>query len=414
MKTAMKGRWSGVVLGVALAVTWMAGSAQGGPPPAASPRTDWFMVSDIRLYSARLGWSGVAGAVRYIVEVGLDENFSAHLAGYEGLDVGLATTHLVEGLMDETSYWIRIIGWREGGFIWAPNVERITTPAATDHDFDADGRADLAVYQPATGDWKFLSPRTLEQWTEKSAWTNLLPVPADYDGDGVADLAAYDPATGRWHVRRSTTGLIATQAFGWSKTLPLPGDYDADLRAEAAIFYPALARWSFLCTTAGGYHARWGWPGVKVIPVPADYDGDGALDLAIYYPANGNWYIHESSTGIARPPQRFGWNTTVPVPGDYDGNGKADVALFNRANANWCLSRSHDGRGEIKQFGSAAMIPVPADYDGDGKTDLAVYHPGTGEWLVRTYPLENVYQLGGAGHVPVLLLPTIHSWFGLP
>jgi hypothetical protein len=379
------------------------------PAPAMLPPTD-VTISDLTAH-----WTAVPAATGYLLDVGLDADFAAHLPGYERLDVGAATDQRVDGLLDAADYWLRAYARNEAGLSWAAPAIAVATPAATAADFDGDGCADLAVYEPATGVWKFLSPRTGTRWAENPGWRRMLPVPADYDGDGRSDLAAYDPATGEWHVQRSTTGQIAARPFGWNKTLPLPGDYDADLRSDLAIFYPDLARWSFLCTTAGGYHARWGWPDVKVIPVPADYDGDGALDLAIYYPANGNWYIHETSTGVARPPQRFGWETTVPVPGDYDGNGQADVALFNRANANWCLSRSHDGRGEIKQFGSAAMIPVPADYDGDGKTDLAVYHPVTGIWFIRNSStmMQIQHQLGCAGHVPVLLLPTIHAWFDL-
>ena len=29
-----------------------------------------------------------------------------------------------------------------------------------------------------------------------------MPVPGDYDGDGAADFAVYDPVTGTWTVRR--------------------------------------------------------------------------------------------------------------------------------------------------------------------------------------------------------------------
>ncbi|MGD9612505.1 MAG: FG-GAP repeat domain-containing protein, partial [Kiritimatiellia bacterium] len=81
----------------------------------------------------------------------------------------------------------------------------------------------------------------------------------------------------------------------------------------------------------------------------------------------------------------------------------------------WCIGYSGGG-SLILEFGYKTMTPVPADYDGDGKADIAMYHSASGKWYIRqsTTGIHRQATLGGAGQIPVLLIPLIHSWFGLP
>ena len=287
-----------------------------------------------------------------------------------------------------------------------------TTPGVSaEGDFDGDARADVVVFNPATGNWA-LSFSSGPGWTLPWGWSATVPVPADYDGDGMLDLAVYHPATGNWHIQEGGTGRIRKVQLGYSQTVPVPGDYDNDGKADLAVFHPAGGRWYFICTTAGRYSVQWGWS--TTIPVPADYDGDGKTDLAVYHPASGLWQILKSSTGGAIQKQ-WGWSTALPVPADYNGDGRADVAVFHRATGTWRISYSGGG-SRVKQFGWASTIPVAADYDGDGVADLAVYHPATGNWhvLKSTTGGTAVKNWGGRGTIPVLLYPLIHSWFRLP
>ena len=106
--------------------------------------------TDVLLDRLTARWQAVSNATAYFLEAGLDEHFAAHVPGYEFLDAGAATNAPVDGLLDETPYWLRVFAWNDHGLSWASLVRRVATPAVNAADFDADGQADLAAYQTAT------------------------------------------------------------------------------------------------------------------------------------------------------------------------------------------------------------------------------------------------------------------------
>jgi len=318
-------------------------------------------------------WQAVSNATAYFLEAGLDENFAAHVPGYEFLDAGAATNAQVDGLLDETPYWLRVFAWNDHGLSWASLVKRVVTPTVNAADYDGDGQGELATFAATNATWDFLSYRVDFGWDAKYGWATALPVPADYDGDGVADLAVYHPAAGDWYVQPSAGGADRQEHLGSAAAAQVPGDYDGDGRADLAVFDRTNGgRWSFRCSTDGDYDLSWGWS--AVVPTPADYDGDGRTDVAVYHPASGNWYLVDLS-------RRRG--AVVP---------------------------------QVVPWGWAAAVPVPADYDGDGVADLAVYHAASGNWYVRqSSDLATVVKaLGGPGQAPTGLYPQIHSWYRLP
>jgi len=362
-------------------------------------------------------WQAVSNATAYFLEAGRDANFAAHVPGYEFLDAGAATNAQVDGLLDETPYWLRVFAWNDHGLSWASLVERVVTPAVNAADYDGDGQGELATFAATNAAWNFRSYRVDSRWDAQYGWSATVPVPADYDGDGRADLAVYHPAAGDWYIQPSAGGADRREHLGSAAAAPVPGDYDGDGRADLAVFDRTNGgRWSFRCSTDGDYDLSWGWS--AVVPAPADYDGDGRTDVAVYHPASGNWYLVDlSGRRGAIVPQvvPWGWASAVPVPADYDGDGQADVAVFHRASATWYV-RYSGGGSLVLAFGWPAVVPVPADYDGDGLADLAVYHAASGNWYVRqsSDSATVVKALGGPGQAPTGLYPQIHSWYRLP
>jgi hypothetical protein len=82
-------------------------------------------------------------------------------------------------------------------------------------DFDGDGRDDLAVYQPGTGNWYVRSlTGGILAWAVNWGGGGFTPVVGDFDGDGKADIGAYHTATGTWYVR-TVSGALVLWGFPW-------------------------------------------------------------------------------------------------------------------------------------------------------------------------------------------------------
>ena len=269
-------------------------------------------------------------------------------------------------------------------------------------DFDADGKTDVAIYRPSTGDWYIINSSSGTITVQQFGSNGDQPVPADYDGDGKTDIAVYRPSTGFWYIMK-TSGGFTTQQFGSPGDQPFPADYDGDGKADIAVYRPSTGFW-YIMKSSGGYTVQqFGSPGD--IPVPADYDGDGRADIAVYRPSTGFWYIMNSGVFGSYTVQQFGSPGDQAIAADYDGDGKADIAVYRPSTGFWYIMNSGVfGSYTVQQFGSPGDKPVPADYDGDGKTDIAVYRPSTGFWYIinsGAFGSYTVQQFGATGDVAV-------------
>jgi hypothetical protein len=256
-------------------------------------------------------------------------------------------------------------------------------------DFDGDGRADVGVYRPSTGEWFIVrsgSGGLLLGWGAPTLGD--VPAPADFDGDGRTDIAVYRRSNGQWFVLRSGDGGLTQLSWGAPalQDVPVPADYDGDGRADVAVYRRTNGEWFILRSGDGGLtRLGWGAPTLQDVPVPADYDGDGRADIAVYRQITGEWFIVQSSAGFPGP---MNWGAPalqdVPVPADYDGDRQADIAVYRHTTGQWFIHRSTIGYAGPMSWGAPTQqdVPVPADYDGDGRADTAVYRRASGEWLI--------------------------------
>jgi FG-GAP-like repeat len=288
--------------------------------------------------------------------------------------------------------------------------------AKTAMDLDGDGKAEIGVYRPSTGQWWGLASSTNYTTSAHVSWgaAGDIPVPGDYDGDGKTDLAVYRPSNGVWYILNSSANFTTSNGYTWgaSADIPVPGDYDGDGKADLAVYRPSNGTWFVLKSSTGytgGLSVTWG--ASTDIPVPGDYDGDGVTDIAVFRPSTGTWYILTSSSGYRPVSYVWGGGSDVPVPGDYDGDGKTDIAVYRPSNGTWYILTSGSGftAAASQAWGVSTDVPSPADYDGDGKTDLAVYRPLTGDWFILKsstgFTAAMSYKWGASTDIPILRAP---------
>jgi hypothetical protein len=136
------------------------------------------------------------------------------------------------------------------------------------------------------------------------------PVVGDYDADGRADQAVY--RNGQWHLNRSARGY-AVFLWGVGSDIPVVGDYDGDSKSDLAV-YRNGAWWINQSMYGFHYGYLWfTWGTATDIPVPADYDGDAFTDFAVF--RDGKWYIKGITGGTSV--QSFGLAGDKPLQASY-------------------------------------------------------------------------------------------------
>jgi len=266
-------------------------------------------------------------------------------------------------------------------------------------DYDGDGKADLAIWRPATATFWVYASTTGSTITKQLGASTDIPVPGDFDGDGKTDFAVFRPATGVWTIFQSSNGATVTGQWGTLGDVPVPGDFDGDHKTDLAIWRPATGNWMIFKSSGGTITTQWGTMGD--VPVLGDYDGDGQTDLAMWRAATATFWIYNSATGTTTSKQ-WGAATDVPVMGDFDGDHKTDIAVWRPTTGAWLIFQSSNGQSPNWQWGVSSDAPVVGDFDGDGKSDLTVWRPSTGVWWIYKSTGGTLSpQWGTAGDLPV-------------
>ena len=122
----------------------------------------------------------------------------------------------------------------------APAAPTPFAPGTTKFDFDGDGKADVARFQPSSNLWKIKNSNGGGITNSTLGTSGSIIAPADYDGDSKTDRAVFNQNTADWTIKRSSDGATQTiSAFGLSGDKPVSGDYDGDGTADAALFRPS-------------------------------------------------------------------------------------------------------------------------------------------------------------------------------
>jgi len=193
-----------------------------------------------------------------------------------------------------------------------------------------------------------------------SVWPrNLSAFPADFDADGAADLLLFDRATGAW--TRATSdgvGVTITETPGaWpaGNWQVVPGDFDGDGRSSDFLLYDQETGNVRLELDSGsGFEASAGqaaWsPGWQVLA--GDFNADGRTDVLLYAAGQGR-----TSVGLTGQAGDFGWTSeTLPADAsllvrDLNDDDAADVVAYKASDGTvfTAVSRSAQG-GHVFQI----------------------------------------------------------------
>jgi len=289
--------------------------------------------------------------------------------------------------------------------LWLAAVNTGAGAVFVDGDYNADGLADLAFYDEATGLWNISNLAGVPVAVDV-LWggPGLLPVSGDYDGDGIWDLAVYSTQTGKWFIKTvAGAWLLLDQLWGAPGMVPVSGDYDGDGIWDLVVFDPPAGCW-YMRTMAGNCIQGEFMAGAGLTPVPGDYDGDAHSDLAVYDEATGQWSILVSGMGLVWF-QHWGAPGLKPVRGDYDGDGVADLAVRSSADGMWhvySLKQSKILAANVA-FGRADFSAVAADFDGDFRADPLTYDKSTRAWSVSLSHSGYAAAAGGGRGVAAAL-----------
>ena len=258
-------------------------------------------------------------------------------------------------------------------------------------DFDGDGRTDLSVFRPSSGDW-YLNRSTAGFGVLHWGATGDVIVPGDFDGDGKADTAVFranaDSTQPDFFVLNSNGFTVSGVSWGIPGDTPVVADYDNDGKSDIAV-RRASNNTFYILNSGGGTTVRvYGTAGD--IPVAGDFIGDAKADISIFRPSTNQWWTSNGGTDVVRT---FGTTGDMLVPADYDGDNKDDIAVFRPSTGQWIYLASSNSAVVFANWGTTGDIPVPGDYDGDGKDDFAIYRNGTW-WLNRSTAGISVVNFG--------------------
>ncbi|MCX7020669.1 MAG: hypothetical protein NTW26_00075 [bacterium] len=237
-------------------------------------------------------------------------------------------------------------------------------------DYNGDGVSDIAVFRPASGQWRI---KGITQGYFGTLGDNAAP--GDFNGDGRAEFAIFRPATGLWAVNAFTRFY-----FGRAGDIPVPGDYNGDGFADYGIYRAAASLWRVRGLTLIYLGTSGDWP------APGDYTGEETSGVALYRPATGLWLIR----GLTRT--YFGRVNDWPVGGDYTGDGTWEIGVWRPCTGLWALKAL-----TRVFFGACFDWPRPADYDGNGFDDIGIFRGSAGLWSIRS--VTAVYY-GTADDIP--------------
>jgi hypothetical protein len=285
---------------------------------------------------------------------------------------------------------------------------------AATHDFDADGKSDVA-WHDASGDvaaWLMNGARLKQSAGVGAAPTTWSIVgQRDFNSDGKADLLWRDTSgnVGIWFLNGAQVTLsagVGTVPTVWSiaGTGDFKGDGNGDVLwqdtgGNVAIWFMSGAQ---LTQSAGVGAVPTSWSIVGT----GDFNGDGKSDI-LWRDTSGNvaiWFMNGAQVTQSAVVGTVPTVWSIAGTGDFDGDGKSDI-LWRDSSGNvavWLMN----GAQLIQSAGVGAVattwkIVETGDFNGDGKSDI-LWQDTSGNVAIWFMNGTQVTQSAGLGNVPTV------------
>jgi hypothetical protein len=250
-------------------------------------------------------------------------------------------------------------------------------------DMDADGITDLIVWRASTATWYWLlssagySTQAAGAREQGPPEAGTIPLVRDVDGDGKSDLIIWKPTTGNWHWLTSSSGYSTaaarTRQWGTNGDVPMVGDITGDGMPEYIVWRASTGMWYWLTSDSDYSYAtagakQWGNQSLGDTAMLGDFDGDDLVDLTVWRASTGTWFWLSSTSGYnyaAAGVKQWGNANLgdVPLLGDFDGDGLSDLTVWRASSGTWFWLPSRSGfsygAAGVKQWGSSAAGDVP-------------------------------------------------------
>lgn len=225
-------------------------------------------------------------------------------------------------------------------------------------DFNGDGKDDIVVWNPQNGNWQvalskefyFLpTPSWLNSWAVGSFW---VPFVGDFNGDGKDDIAVWNPQSGDWQVALSNGTQFIPSAgpgnFHWiigfaqgQGFVPKIGDFNGDGKDDIVAWNSQTGNWQVALSNGSQFTLSPGrgdgfwltnWAiGTNWQPLVGDFNGDGRCDIMVVNNTGGNWQLALSNGSFFSIPSQSVFRPWAaasdmqPFAADFNGDGKADI-----------------------------------------------------------------------------------------
>ena len=308
-------------------------------------------------------------------------------------------------------------GWDFATGIGSINVANLVmnwSVRTNTHDFDGNGRSDLAWRDDIGNVWLWLmngaTPETLGGIGGiPTTWS--IVGQRDFNGDGKADLLWRDTSgnTAMWLLN----GTQISSSFGLGNigttwTVVGTGDFNGDSLGD--LLWQDnngnLAVWlmngSTVISTGGLGNVP---PAAWTVAGIGDFNGDARSDI-LWRDSSGNaaiWFMNgaqvSSAAGVGSVPMIW----SVVGTGDFNGDGKSDIAWRDTSGNTsiWLMN----GASVLSAAGIGTVptnwtIVQTGDFNGDGKSDLMWRDTSGGNTAIWFMNGVSVSSTGGVSNVP--------------